>query len=337
MITTRRAALRVALAVMAGSVTIGSLVASPALHAQPAPWPAKPVRWIVPYTPGGITDNSTRMVLQEVQKQNSGWTIVVDNKPGANSMLGADLAAKATPDGYTFVTVIAAHAANATLYAGKSPYDPVKSFSPISLVGIAPLIMTANQALPAKDIKELIAYAKANPGKISFGSSGIGAAAHLTTELFKQTVGVDMVHVPYKGTAPALQDLIGGQIQILVDTPSSLMPHVKGGKIKALGMFSAKRLPAYPEVPTIAEAGGPGLESSTWVMFLAPAGTPRDIVQRMSSEISRAVQSTDVRAKFEQLGIEPVGNAPEDAARFLDDEITKWAKVISTAGVKPEQ
>ena len=337
MITTRRAASRVALAAMAGFVTIGSLVASTALHAQPAPWPAKPVRWIVPYTPGGITDNSTRMVLQEVQKQNSGWTIVVENKPGANSMLGADLAAKATPDGYTFVTVIAAHAANATLYAGKSPYDPVKSFLPISLVGIAPLIMTANQSLPAKDIKDLIAYAKANPGKISFGSSGIGAAAHLTTELFKQTVGVDMVHVPYKGTAPALQDLIGGQIQILVDTPSSLIPHVKGGKIKALGMFSAKRLPAYPDVPTIAEAGGPALESSTWVMFLAPAGTPRDIVLRMSAEVGKAVQSPEVKAKFEALGIEPVGNSPDDAVRFLDDEIAKWAKVISTAGVKPEQ
>ena len=336
MITTRRAARRVAMAAVATFVTVGSL-ASQGLHAQPAGWPAKPVRWIVPYTPGGITDNSTRMVLQKVQEQNSGWTIVVDNKPGANSMLGADLAAKSTPDGYTFVTVIAAHAANATLYAGKSPYDPVKSFSPISLVGIAPLIMTATQSLPAKDIKELIAYAKANPGKISFGSSGIGAAAHLTTELFKQTVGVDMVHVPYKGTAPALQDLIGGQIQILVDTPSSLMPHVKGGKIKALGMFSAKRLPAYREVPTIAEAGGPALESSTWVMFLAPAGTPRDIVQRMSSEVGKAVQSPDIKAKFEQLGIEPVGNTPEDAARFLDDEISKWAKVISTAGVKPEQ
>ena len=337
MINTRRAAPRVVLAVQAAIFAIGSLVAISALHAQPAAWPCKPVRWIVPYTPGGITDNSTRIVLQKVQEQNSGWTIVVDNKPGANSMLGADLAAKSTPDGYTFVTVIAAHAANATLYAGKSPYDPVKSFSPVSLVGIAPLIMTATQGLPAKDIKELIAYAKANPGKISFGSSGIGAAAHLTTELFKQTVGVDMVHVPYKGTAPALQDLIGGQIQILVDTPSSLMPHVKGGKIKALGMFSAKRLPAYPEVPTIAEAGGPALESSTWVMFLAPAGTSREIVQRMSNEVSKAVQSPEIKGKFEQLGIEPVGNSPDDAVRFLDDEITKWSKVISTAGVKPEQ
>jgi tripartite-type tricarboxylate transporter receptor subunit TctC len=300
-----------------------------------AAWPNKTIRWIVPYTPGGITDSATRMVLQKVQEQ-TGWTIVVDNKPGANSLLGADLAAKSPPDGYTFLTVIAAHAANTTLYAGRMPFDPVKSFAPVSLVGIAPLLLTANNNFPAKDVKELIAYAKANPGKISFGSSGVGAAAHLTTELLKQTSGVDMVHVPYKGTAGAMQDLIGGNIQILVDTPSSLMPQVRGGKIKALGMFSAKRLPSAPEVPTLAEAGGPPLQSSTWVMFLAPAAVPRDIVNRMAAETAKAVASADIQKKFEALGIEPVGNSPEQAAKFLDDEIAKWAKVISTAGVKAE-
>ena len=300
-----------------------------------ASWPNKPIRWIVPYTPGGITDNATRMVLQKVQEQ-TGWTIVVDNKPGANSLLGADLAAKATPDGYTFLTVIAAHAANATLYAGRMPFDPVKSFTPVSLVGVAPLLLTVTNSFPAKDMKELIAYAKANPGKLSFGSSGIGAAAHLTTELLKQTAGVDMVHVPYKGTAPAMQDAIGGNIQILVDTPSSLMPQVRGGKLKALGMFSAKRLPAAPEVPTVAEAGGPALQSSTWVMYLAASGVPRDIVNRMAAETAKAVASADIQKRFEALGIEPVGNSPELAAKFLDDEIAKWAKVISTAGVKAE-
>jgi tripartite-type tricarboxylate transporter receptor subunit TctC len=298
-------------------------------------WPNKPIKWIIPYTPGGITDNATRMVLQKVQEQ-TGWQIVVENKPGANSMLGADLAAKSTPDGYTFLTVIAAHAANATLYAGRMPFDPVKSFTPVSLVGIAPLIMTATNNLPAKDVKELISYAKANPGKISFGSSGVGAAAHLTTELFKQTVGVDMVHVPYKGTAPALQDLIGGSLQILVDTPSSLMPHVRGGKIKALGMFSEKRLPGAAEVPTLSEAGGPALQSSTWVMFMAPASVPREVVNRMSVETARAVSSPEIKDRFDKLGIEPVGNSPDQAAKFLGDEISKWAKVIQSAGVKAE-
>jgi len=313
-----------------------ALLASTVLHAQSPAWPTKSIRWIIPYPPGGITDNATRMVVQKVAEQ-TGWTIVVDNKPGANSILGADLAAKAAPDGYTFLTVIAAHAANATLYAGKLPFDVVKSFAPVSLVGIAPLIMTANNDLPAKDVKELIAYAKANPGKLSFGSSGVGAAAHLTTELFKQSAGVDMVHIPYKGTAPALQDLMGGNIQILVDVPSTLMPQVRAGKIKALGMFSAKRIPGAAEVPTIAEAGGPPIESSTWVMFLAPAGTSAEIVSRMSAEIAKAVSSSDIKGRFETVGIEPVGNTPLEAGKFLDEEIAKWAKVISTAGVKAEQ
>ena len=299
-------------------------------------YPSKPIKWIVPYTPGGITDNVTRVVTQRVQEQ-TGWNIVVENKPGANSILGADLAAKSPPDGYTFLTVIAAHAANATLYAGKLPYDPVTSFAPVSLAAIAPLIMTANNNFPAKDVKELIAYAKANPAKISFGSSGIGAAAHLTTELFKQTAGVDMVHIPYKGTAGALQDLMGGNIQILVDVPSTLMPQVRGGKIKALAMFSNKRIAGAPEVPTMPEAGGPALEASTWILFLAPAGTPQEIVNRMSAEVAKAIAAGDIKGKFEAIGIDPVGNTPQQAGIFLEDEIAKWSKVIRAAGVKAEQ
>ena len=317
---------------LALSVTSASAQTNPAGGSA---WPNKPLKWVVPYTPGGITDNATRMVVQKIQEQ-TGWTIVIENKPGANSMLGADQVAKSAPDGYTLLTVIAAHAANATLYAGRIPYDPVKSFSPISLVGIAPLILTVGNNFPPKDMKEFIAYAKANPGKVSFGSSGVGAAAHLTTELLKQTLGVDMVHVPYKGTAPALQDLMGGSIQVLVDVPSTLMPHVRGGKIRALGMFSDKRLPSAAEVPTLPESGGPKLESSTWVLFLAPAGVPKEIMSRLATETAKAVNSPEIKAKFEALGIEPVGNSPERAARFLDDEIAKWAKVISTAGVKAE-
>ena len=299
-------------------------------------WPSKPVRWVVPYTPAGITDTGTRMVLQKVQEQ-TGWNIVVENKPGANSLIGAGEVARAAGDGYTFVTVIGAHAANATLYAGKIPFDPVKSFAPVSLTMIAPLILTATNGLPAKDVKEPIAYAKANPGKISFGSSGIGAAAHLTTEWLKQIARIDMVHVPYKGTAPALQDLMGGNIQVLVDTPSSLMPHVKGGKIKALAMFSGKRLKSAPEVPTMSEAGGPPMESSTWLLFLAPAATPKDIVTRMSAEVAKAVNAPDVKGRLEAMGIETVGSTPEAAGKFLNDEIAKWAKVIQVAGVKAEQ
>ena len=298
-------------------------------------YPTKPIRWIVPYTPGGITDNVTRMVTAKMQAS-LGQNIVVENKPGANSIIGVETAAKAPADGYTIVTVIAAHAANATLYQGRLPFDPVKSLVPVSLAAVAPLILTANNAFPAKDMRELIAYAKANPGKVSFGSSGIGAAAHLTTELLKQTAGIDMVHVPYKGTAPALTDLMSGNIQILIDVPSTMMPHVRGGKIKALSMFSEKRLPSAPEVPTMAEAGGPPLLASTWVMFLAPAGTPRDIVNKLSQAVSDAVKSPEVTGKLNDLGIIPVGNSSEQAAKFLADEIAQWGRVISTAGVKAD-
>jgi len=298
-------------------------------------YPNKPIKWIVPYTPGGITDNVTRLVTQKIQ-ESVGQPVVVENRPGANSIIGADLTAKAAPDGYTFVTVIAAHAANATLYAGKLPFDAVKSFAPVSLICIAPLILTANNNFPVKDVKELIAYAKKHPGKISFGSSGIGAAAHLTTELFKQTTGTFMVHIPYRGTAPALQGLMGGDIQILVDVPSTLMPHVRGGKIKAIAMFSSKRVPGATEVPTVAEAGGPPIESSTWLAALAPAGTPREIVNRISGEIQKAVALPDMKQRFDQTGIFGVGGTPEHLAKFLGDEIARWGKVIQTAGVKPD-
>jgi tripartite-type tricarboxylate transporter receptor subunit TctC len=319
---------------IAQGLALATLAASAGAHAQT--YPTRPIKWIVPYTPGGLTDTVTRIVAQKMQT-GLGQPIVVENRPGANSILGADIAAKAPPDGYTFLTVIAAHAANATLYAGKLPFDPVKSFAPVSLVGVAPLLIAANNNLPAKDMKELIAYAKANPGKISYGSSGTGAAAHLTTELLKQTAGIDMVHIPYKGTAPALQGLMAGDIQILIDVPSSMMTHVRGGKIKALGLFSAARLDGAKEVPTVAEAGGPPIESSTWVMFLAPANTPREIVSRMQQEAAKAVGSPEVRERFAQLGIEPVGGSSEQAAKFLGEEIEKWSKVITTAGVKPEQ
>ncbi|GDX58116.1 hypothetical protein LBMAG30_22790 [Comamonadaceae bacterium] len=314
--------------------TLGLALVLPLLVSAQS-WPSKPIKWIIPYPPGGITDNATRMVLQKVQEQ-TGWSIVVENKPGANSILGAELAARAAPDGYTFLTVIGAHAANATLYAGKLPYDVVKSFAPVSLVGIAPLVMAVNNNLPAKDIRELMAYSKANPGKLAFGSSGVGAAAHLTQELFKQVTSIDMVHIPYKGTAPALTDLMGGNLQILTDTASALMPHIRSGKIKAMAAFANKRVPGALEVPTIAEAGGPAIEGSTWVLFLAPSATPREIVNRLSTETAKAINSPELRARFEALGIESVGNSPEQAAKFLDEEIVKWAKVIIAAGVKPE-
>jgi tripartite-type tricarboxylate transporter receptor subunit TctC len=311
-----------------------ALVVSFSVSAQG--YPNKPIRWVVPYPGGGITDVVTRVVTQKMSAP-LGQSIVVDNKPGANSIIGSDIVAKSAPDGYTILTVIAGYAANVTLYQGKLPFDPKKDLVPVSLAGIAPLIMTANNSLPAKDVKELIAYAKANPGKLNFGSSGIGAAAHLTTELFKQTVGVDMVHIPFKGTAPALTAVMANDIQILVDVPSTLMPHVRGGKIKALGMFSKERIQGAAEVPTVAEAGGPMLEASTWVLFMAPGGTPKAIVDRLAAETKKAINESEIKERFNQIGIIPVGNTPAEAQKFLDDEVAKWGKVISTAGVKAEQ
>ena len=300
-----------------------------------AQYPTRAVKWIVPYTPAGITDSVTRMVMQKLEAS-LGQPIVIENKPGANSIVGAEAVARSPADGYTGLTVIAAHAANATLYAGKLPFDPVKSFAPIAVVAAAPLILTVNNDFPAKDVAELIAYAKAHPGKISFGSSGIGSAAHLTTELLKQTADLDMVHVAYKGTAPALTALLAGDIQVLVDVPLTMLPHVRGGKVRALGLFSARRIAGAPEVPTVAEAGGPAIEGSTWVMFLAPAGTPREVVNRLAAETTRVLALPEIRARFDQMGVEPMGGTPEQAARFLDDEIAKWAKVINAAQVKAE-
>lgn len=300
-----------------------------ALRAQS--WPTKPIRWVVPYTAGGLTDVVTRLTLE---KMNVGQNFVVDNKPGANSLIGAEMVANAAPDGYTFLTVIAAHAANKTLYAGKLKFDPVKGFAPISLVAVAPLIITVTNDLPVKTVGELIAYAKKNPGKLSFGSSGVGAAAHLTSELMKQVTGIDMVHVPYKGTAPALADLASGNIQVLIDAPIGVMAQVRAGKIRALAMLAKERVPGVEEVPTIVESGGPLIESSSWVMFLAPAGALQDVVDRLASEVAKAVKDEALRKRLAEQAVVLVGATPADTAKFLQSEIDKWEKVITTAGVK---
>ena len=297
-------------------------------------WPAKPIRMIVPYTPGGFTDTMARGVGEPLGRA-LGTTIIFENKPGANSIVGADIVAKAPADGYTLVTVIAAHSANATLYP-KLPFDIMKDLVPVSLTSVAPLILVANHDFPAKNVSEFIAYAKANPGKINFGSSGNGAAAHLTMEYLKNITGTKMQHVPYKGTAPALTDLIGGQIGVMFDTTGLMMPHVRAGKIRALGTSAEKRVAGALDVPTISESGLPGFVSGTWSMVLAPGGTPPEIINRISSEIAKITRSAAFREKFEPQGIIPVGNTPEEAMTFFKDEVAKWGKVIRDANVKVE-
>jgi tripartite-type tricarboxylate transporter receptor subunit TctC len=317
--------------IQAGSVGLASSVL-PAL-AQSA-WPTRPIRIVVPYTAGGFTDQMARLVQVGLQRS-LGQPVVIDNKPGANSIIGVDAVAKAAPDGHTFGVVIAAYAANTTLYP-KLPYNPTKDLVGVSLMGVSPLLAAVNNNAPFKNAKELVAYAKANPGKVSFGSSGTGSAAHLTTELMKALTKTFMVHIPYRGAAPAFTDLLGGQIQLFFDAPTGLIQAGKTGRVRLIGVSSDKRLPAIPDVPTFIEQGIPGLVGSTWASMIAPAGTPRDIVQRMSDEVSRIIRSEETRAKLDAMGTFAEGSTPEACDAFIATETTKWAKVIKDAGVTLE-
>lgn len=312
-----------------GAAAAAAALALPAARAQA--WPTKPLRVVVPYPPGGFTDVTARLVAQKLQER-LGQTVVVDNKPGANGIIGVDAVAKAPPDGSTFGVVIAAYAANTTLYP-KLPYDPKKDLAAVSLIGLSPLVAAVNNDAPFKTAAELIAYAKRNPGKVSFGSSGNGSAAHLSTEYLKALTGSYMVHIPYRGAAAALTDLMGGQIQLFLDAASGLINPGKSGKVRLIGVAADKRLPALPEVPTFIEQGVAGFTGSTWAGLLAPAGTPKEIVRRVADEVARIVQLNDVRSRLEQMGTIPVGGTPEAFERFIADETAKWGKVIRDAKV----
>jgi tripartite-type tricarboxylate transporter receptor subunit TctC len=298
-------------------------------------WPSKPIRMVVPYTPGGYTDLMARLVGQKVADA-LGVTIMFENQPGANAIIGTDVVAKAAPDGYTFGTVIAAHSVNPTLNP-KVPYDTLKDFSYVSLMSVAPLIMIAHPSLPANNMQELIALAKAKPGELNFASSGVGAAAHLTMEMFKSRAGVNMQHVPYKGTAGALQDTVGGRINVMFDVVGPLMPQVKAGNVKALVVTAKDRIPAAAEVPTMAEQGVPDFISGTWAGIIAPAGTPKAIVDRVAAEAKKALAEPDMRKKLADQGIVAVGSTPDEFRAFVGDEIARWAKVIKDAGIKLDE
>jgi tripartite-type tricarboxylate transporter receptor subunit TctC len=297
-------------------------------------WPSRSIRMIVPYTPGGYTDLMARLVGQKIADA-LGQTIVFENKPGANAIIGTDVVAKAAPDGYTFGTVIAAHAVNATLNP-KLPYDTLKDFSYVSLMSVAPLIMIAHPSLPANNVQELIALAKAKPGELNFASSGVGAAAHLTMEMFKSRTGIDMQHIPYKGTAGALQDVIGGRINVMFDVVGPLMPQVRSGLAKSIVVTAKERIPAASDVPTMAEQGVPDFVSGTWAGIIAPAGTPKEIVDRVSAEAKKALADPALQAKLVEQGIVAVGSTPEEFRSFVAEEIARWGKVITDAGIKME-
>ncbi|WP_119155125.1 tripartite tricarboxylate transporter substrate binding protein [Caldimonas tepidiphila] len=316
-----------------GLLAAGASLAAPGVLAQSqAAWPSKPVRIVVPYPPGGFTDVTARLVAQKLQER-LGQTVTVDNKPGANSLIGVDNVAKSPPDGHTFGVVIAAYAANTTLYQGKLPYDPRKDLVPVSLIGVSPLVAAVPNEAPFKTARELIEYARRNPDKISYASSGNGSAVHLSTELLKSMTGTQMVHIPYKGAAPALTDLMGGQVQLFLDAASGLINPGKQGKVRLIGVASEQRLPALPEVPTFIEQGVTGFTGSTWAGMLAPAGTPKEVVQRMSEEVARIVRLDDVKSRLEAMGTIPVGSTPEAFERFIAEETGKWGKVIRDAKV----
>jgi len=327
--TRRRVALMLASAGFA-------VMALPAQNAAAQNYPTRTIRIVVPYTPGGITDTVTRLIGEQLATS-LGQSVVIENKPGANSLIGADQVAKSPPDGHTLVMVIGAHAANATLYAGRIPFDPVADFAPISLVGIAPLVLAISNQVPAKNLQEFIAYAKANPGKLNYASSGVGAAAHLTMEDLKRRAGIDLVHVPYRGTGPALTDLMAGNVGAMIDTQLGLKPQIDAGGIRGIAIAGEKRSPTMPNLPTFIESGMPGFVSSTWTLLLAPAKTPPAIVDRLAQEVAKAVKNPAVAAKLVELGVEIVGNSPAEATAFLKSEVAKWGTVIREANVKLEQ
>ncbi len=307
-------------------------LAAATVHAA-APYPTKPIRIIVAYTPAGTTDILARLVGQKMSEA-WGQPVIVDNRAGAAGNIGTELASKSTPDGYTLIMGTAGtHGINVSLYR-KLGWHPVKDFAPVSLVAMVPNIMVVNNGLPVKSVKEFIAHVKVNPGKLSYGSPGNGSTAHLSMELLKSMTGTNIVHIPYKGSAGVLSDVMGGQIAVTIDNMPPYIPQVRAGKLRALAVSTAKRSSAMPELPSIAEAGVSGYDSGAWFGLLAPAGTPKDVVAKLSAETARIIRLPDIHKRVSELGAEPVGGKPEEFAALIQSEIAKWAKVIKDAKVE---
>jgi tripartite-type tricarboxylate transporter receptor subunit TctC len=289
----------------------------------------------VPFAPAGSTDVTARIVAQ---KLSDAWRqqVIVDNRPGAGGNIGADAVAKAAPDGYTLLlATTGVMAINQKLYRNM-PFDAQRDFAPVTQIGSLPLILVVHRSLPVTSVKALVALAKSRPGQLSYASSGIGSATHMTTELFRMMAGVNIVHVPYKGSGQAMADLIGGQVEIAFDQITSSLPQVEAGKLRALAVTSAKRFASVPQLPSMDEAGIRGYESVSWNGIAAPAGTPRDIVEHLQSDIARALKAADIKERFFKDGIEPVGSTPGEFAAHVRAERAKWEKVVDAAGIKPQ-
>ena len=301
-------------------------------HAQA--YPTKPIRLVVPFAPGGGTDIIARLVAQQLG-ETLGQPVVADNRGGAGSTLGTEIVAKAPADGYTLLLGNISLAFNAELYK-KLPYDAIRDLAPISLVAVQPNIIVIHPSLPAKTMKEFIAVARAQPGKYSYASAGTGSGTHLAGELLKMQTGIDLVHIPYKGTGPALNDLIGGQVQMMVSTFASALPHAKSGRLRALAVTSAKRSSAAPEVPTLMEAGVPDFEYSTWYGLLAPAATRREIVDKLHAAALKVLGREDLKQRFEAQGVDALSSSPAEFSKYLRSETLKWGKVVKATGARAE-
>jgi tripartite-type tricarboxylate transporter receptor subunit TctC len=318
---------------LAACAVLVTAVLAFAFPAEADTFPSRTVKLVVPFPPGGPLDATGRAIAQKLTEA-WGQSVIVENKPGAGGNIGAGYVAKSAPDGYTVVMgALSTHAVNPSLYP-KMPFDAQRDFAPITLVAITPNVLVVNPSLPVHSVKELIAYAKANPGKLSFGSGSIGSAGHLAGELFKVDAGVDMVHVPYKGAAPAMQGLLAGDTQLMFDNLASAMSQVKAGKLRALAVTSAERSKLVSDLPTMAEAGVPGFDISTWYGLLAPAGTPPDLIAKWNADVTKILSAPEMRERLATQGAEAAPDSPADFAKFIASELVKYAKIVKASGAK---
>ena len=312
-------------------IAIAAVAAAPFAAAQS--WPAKPIKWVVPFPPAGSTDISSRAVAGKLGER-LGQPVVIENKPGAGGNIGTEVVAKAAPDGYTFIVgTVGTHAINASLYS-KMPYDHLRDFVPVILLSTTPNVLVTQPGFPANSVADVIRMAKAKPGEVTFASSGSGTSIHLSGELFNSLAGTKMQHVPYKGSGPMLIDLLSGTVNIAFDNLSASMVHIKAGKLKALATTGSKRSPALPDLPTVAEAGLAGYDATSWNAIYAPAGTPREVVERMNREIRAILESPETRRFFAEQGAEAGGGTPEQLGDFTRAETAKWRKAVADSGAK---
>lgn len=296
-------------------------------------WPSKPLRYIVPFPPGAFNDTLARTLAAELPKS-LGQQVIVENRPGGNTIIGTEMAAKAPADGYTLFGAALPFSVIQSMY--KTSFDVTRDFAPITLAGVTPNLLVANQAAPYGTVKEMIAYARANPGRINYATPGNGTSNHLSMELFKSMTQTFMTHIPYKGSAPAVTDMIAGQVDAMFDNTPNVLPHVRAGRLKALAVSSRTRAPSAPEIPTVEEAGVPGYEVNVWFGVLTVAGTPPEVVQRLNTEMVKILNSPDIKERFGKVGVDVVAGTPEHFSRFLKAEVDRWAKVVKEAGIKAD-